>query len=164
MARTSDRPSRMFYGNVLFKRFLDFLPAFDPQMTSKKSFHLLSQIFQHVESIGALDGLRGTGDGGGGIFSSPVSAYHLAFWMRSHPGRSQLCVAERRGDQGRHEWLSRQEECRTSFHAEYSSRLFPTSRPGMRMVRKEPSCGEARWWGNYESRCDRRVGFPIPRW
>ncbi len=95
MAGTSDRPGRMFDGNVLCKRFLDVLPAFDPQMTSKKSFHLLSQIFQHVESIGALDGLRGTGDGGGGIFSSPVSAYHLDFWMLSHPSRSRLCVAVR---------------------------------------------------------------------
>jgi hypothetical protein len=64
----------MFYGNVLFKRFLDFLLAFGRQMASKKSFQHLSQIFQHVESIGALDGLRGTGDGGRGIFSPPVTA------------------------------------------------------------------------------------------
>jgi hypothetical protein len=35
----------MFYGNVLFKRFLDVLPAFARQMASKKSFQHLSQIF-----------------------------------------------------------------------------------------------------------------------
>ncbi len=45
MAGTSYRPRRLFYGNVLCKHFLDFLLAFDPQMTSKKSFHRLSQIF-----------------------------------------------------------------------------------------------------------------------
>ncbi len=95
MAGTSERPGRLFYGNVLFQRFLDFLLAFARQLASKKSFQHLSQIFQHVESIGALNGLRGTGDGGRGIVSSPVPAYHLDFWMLSHPGRSRLCVAVR---------------------------------------------------------------------
>jgi hypothetical protein len=64
-------------------------------MTSKNSFHLLSQIFQDVESIGALDGLRGTGHCSRGIVSSPVSAHHLDFWMLSHPSRRRLGVAVR---------------------------------------------------------------------
>jgi len=85
----------MFYGNVLFKRFLDVLLALGRQMTSKKSFQRLSQIFQDVESLGALDSLRGTGDSSRSIFSSPVPAYHLDFWMLSHPGRSRLSVAVR---------------------------------------------------------------------
>ena len=93
MARTSDRPRRLFYGNVLCERFLDVLLAFDPQMTSKKSFHPLSQIFQHVESIGALDSLRSTSGCSRGVVSSPVSAYHLDFWMPSHPGRRRLSLA-----------------------------------------------------------------------
>src|SRR6266699_3984941 len=57
-------------------------------MTSKKSFQRLSQIFQDVEAICALDSLRSTGDSSRGIFSSPIPAYHLDFWMLSHPGRS----------------------------------------------------------------------------
>jgi hypothetical protein len=85
----------MFYGKVLFKRFSDVLLAFGCQVTSKQSFQRLSQIFQDVESIGALDSLRGTGDSSGGIFSSPVSADHLDFWMLSHPSRSRLCLAIR---------------------------------------------------------------------
>jgi hypothetical protein len=72
---------------MLCKRFSDFLLAFGCQMASKQSFQGLSQIFQDVESIGALDGLRGTGDSSGGIVSSPVPADHLDFWMRFHPGR-----------------------------------------------------------------------------
>jgi hypothetical protein len=95
MARTSERPGRLFDGHMLFKRFSDVLLAFGCQMASKPSFYHLSQIFQDVESIGALDGVRGTGDGRGGIVSSPVPADHLDFWMRSHPGRSRLRLAIR---------------------------------------------------------------------
>jgi hypothetical protein len=87
MAGTSERPGRLFDGNVLCERFSDVLLAFGCQMASKQPFQRLSQIFQDVEAIGALDGLRGTGDGSGGIVSSPVQAFHLDFWMRSHPGR-----------------------------------------------------------------------------
>ena len=93
---TFQSPGRMFYGKVLFKRFLYFLLAFGRQMASKKSFQHLSQIFRAPWNLSArLPGLRGTGDGGRGIVSSPVPAYHLDFWMLSHPGRSRLCIAVR---------------------------------------------------------------------
>jgi hypothetical protein len=64
-------------------------------MTSKKSFQRLSQIFQDVEAICALDSLRSTGDSSRGIFASPIPADHIDFWMLSHPGRSRLYIAVR---------------------------------------------------------------------
>src|SRR5260370_26337289 len=70
------------------------------QMTCQYSLQSLTEVFEHMEPICTLDGLRSATGCRRGIVAAAIPTHQLDFWLRFHPsfGRFYLAIRQEIND------------------------------------------------------------------